>query len=54
MGNPKILPGEKAVSAGQAGKSEACLSHFGPGQLSEAAYLKGAGQHRIMTDGPVS
>lgn len=40
MGNPKIMPGEEAVSAGQAEKNGTRLLHLAPGLLLGIAYLK--------------
>lgn len=38
MGNPKIMPGEEAVSDGQA-ENGAHLLHLAPGLLLRTAYL---------------
>lgn len=39
MGNPKITPGEEAVSAGQAEKNGTHLLPLAPGLLLGIAYL---------------
>lgn len=39
MGHPKIIPGEEAVSAGQAEENGAHLLHLAPGLLLRTAYL---------------
>lgn len=39
MGNPKITPGEEAVSAGQAEKNETHLLYLAPSLLLGIAYL---------------